>query len=169
MFSYDLSPSKRNKTIYSKSCSFRLKCIILGIVLRPLHQPKPHFPSPYGLHILGAVRGKQYCELVEYEVHTSTESVCLRENVTILMKFIQQHLQQGFLQEFTEHSFSAGNFSRNHKKNQDFQSKIEILRPIVFRNVFSELKSTVYSVLGQLSFPTFRHRFFRSSENRYSS
>ena len=117
--------------IHSLSSSFRLKCTILGMVLRSLPQPKPHFPLTYGLHILGAVRGKKYCELVEYEVHTSTESVCLRENVTILMKFIQQHLQQGFLQEFTEHSFSAGNFSRNHMKNQDFQSKIEILRSIV--------------------------------------
>ena len=32
--------------------------LVLGTVLRPLHQPKPHFPSPYGLHILGSVRGK---------------------------------------------------------------------------------------------------------------
>ena len=91
--------------IHSLSSSFRLKCTVLGMVLRPLPQPKPHFPLTYGLDILGAVRGKQYCELVEYEVHTSTESVGLRENVTILMKFIWQHLLQGFLQEFTECQF----------------------------------------------------------------
>ena len=39
------------------SCSFWLKSIVFGMVLRPSSQPKWYFPSSYGLHILGTVRG----------------------------------------------------------------------------------------------------------------
>ena len=66
--------------------------INLGMFLRPSYQPKPHFPLTYGLHIPRAVRGKKYCELVEYEVRTSTESVDLRENTVKKMKSSLYHL-----------------------------------------------------------------------------
>ena len=56
-----MAKSAQNDTFQTKRTTlaeYHDILLVFDMILGPLPQPKPYFPLTYGLHILGAVRGK---------------------------------------------------------------------------------------------------------------